>query len=126
MIMRGGDPYALLGVPHDASTSEITRAYRHLVRAHHPDTAPSPQLADSAVLARLAAAYALLRDPSRRADYDRRHPSPRTVRESSPSAATGRSGPPDLRIGPVRRHPSGGAPRRPELWAGPVRRHPLH
>lgn len=65
--MRGNDPendpYALLGVPRDASSSEITRAYRRLVRTHHPDTAPASGPAEPA---RPVAVYALLCDPARR------------------------------------------------------------
>jgi DnaJ like chaperone protein len=33
----GGDPYAVLGVPRDASLDEIRAAYRRLMRIHHPD-----------------------------------------------------------------------------------------
>jgi DnaJ like chaperone protein len=33
----GGDPYAILGVPHDADEEAIKRAYRDLVRENHPD-----------------------------------------------------------------------------------------
>ena len=35
---RGGpDPYAVLGVPHDADERTIKRAYRKLISEHHPD-----------------------------------------------------------------------------------------
>jgi DnaJ like chaperone protein len=33
----GGDPYAILGVPHDADEATIKRAYRDLARENHPD-----------------------------------------------------------------------------------------
>ena len=33
----GGDPYAVLGLTRDATAEEIKRAYRELVREHHPD-----------------------------------------------------------------------------------------
>jgi curved DNA-binding protein CbpA len=67
------DPYAVLGLPPTATTDEIRRAYLRQVRVHHPDTRPTPQpmpFADEQ-LQRVLAAYALLRDPERRARYDR-------------------------------------------------------
>lgn len=98
------DPYAVLGVGPEASAAEITRAYRRLLRAHHPDLwqeGPS----DPHTLTALLDAYAVLRDPTRRAAYDRRHrhggqPAvPLTVR-----CHTARE--PQVRAGPVRRHPT--------------------
>jgi curved DNA-binding protein CbpA len=62
-----------LGVPSTATQAEITRAYRQRVRAHHPDTRSSqrpPTAADG--LQQVLDAYAVLRDPARRANYDRR------------------------------------------------------
>ncbi|MEV5320356.1 J domain-containing protein, partial [Streptomyces sp. NPDC052687] len=60
------DHYAVLGVPRSASAREITVAYRRLVRALHPDTAPrDPAVPDD--LAAVLAAYDTLRDPGRRA-----------------------------------------------------------
>lgn len=37
-IAPANDPYAILGVQPDASDEEVKRAYRKLVREHHPDT----------------------------------------------------------------------------------------
>jgi curved DNA-binding protein CbpA len=68
------DPYAVLGVPATATADEIRRAYLRQVRVHHLDTRPahlqSKPFADEP-LRRVVAAYALLRDPERRAGYDR-------------------------------------------------------
>lgn len=70
------DYYALLGVPADASTAEIKRAYRRLVRQHHPDL--NAQAQDSQIK-RLNEAYEVLGNPKKRAAYDkqrgRRHAS---------------------------------------------------
>ena len=33
----GGDPYATLGVPADASDAAVEQAYRRLISRHHPD-----------------------------------------------------------------------------------------
>lgn len=72
------DPYRVLGVEPSASASQITHAYRTLMRRHHPDTrTPARQAAQSgpdqehdAALQQVIAAYTVLRDPSQRADYD--------------------------------------------------------
>ena len=37
---RPPDHYATLGVPPDATTAQIKKAYRKLARQHHPDTNP--------------------------------------------------------------------------------------
>lgn len=62
------DYYQVLGVPRDASTPEIRRAYRRLARRHHPDRNPQPE--SSARFRALVDAYAALSDPARRARYD--------------------------------------------------------
>ena len=72
MVRVNPDPYLVLGVSPTATQAEITHAYRDRLRAHHPDTrhTPSSQIADEH-LRQVLAAYALLRDPARRADFDR-------------------------------------------------------
>jgi curved DNA-binding protein CbpA len=71
MVRENPDPYLILGVSPAATQAEITHAYRSRLRAHHPDTrrSLSSQTADDR-LRQVLAAYALLRDPARRADYD--------------------------------------------------------
>jgi DnaJ domain len=41
----GPDPYAVLGVPRDASDDQIERARRRLSREYHPDVNPAPDAA---------------------------------------------------------------------------------
>jgi curved DNA-binding protein CbpA len=68
------DPYSVLGVRPTATADEIRRAYLRHVRLHHPDTRRVTQQSEPSAdepLRRVMAAYALLRDPERRARYDR-------------------------------------------------------
>jgi len=72
MVREDPNPYLVSGVSPTATQAEITHAYRTRLRAHHPDTRHTPpsQTADDD-LRQVLAAYDLLRDPARRADYDR-------------------------------------------------------
>jgi curved DNA-binding protein CbpA len=68
-----GDPYAVLDVERTASTATIKRRWRELAREHHPDRATEHDAdaeARTTRMARINAAYDLLRDPVRRAKYD--------------------------------------------------------
>ncbi|MBI3113638.1 MAG: J domain-containing protein [Rhodospirillales bacterium] len=64
------DPYAVLGVPTDANSTELKTAYRRLARQRHPDADPANPWAEEE-FKELAAAYDLLSDPGRRAIFDR-------------------------------------------------------
>jgi curved DNA-binding protein CbpA len=106
MPLENQDLYAILNVAPDASQTQIGRAYRRLIRAHHPDIHPDR---DSAALAAAVAAYAILRDPARRAAYDQAR---RPVRDQHPTAPPPVSSAshcprpePDIRAGPVRWYP---------------------
>lgn len=68
-----GNPYQVLAVRFDASAAAIKRRWRELAREHHPDRAAGD--AEEAArlttrMARINAAYDLLRDPARRAEFD--------------------------------------------------------
>lgn len=68
-----GDPYRILGIARDASADEIKRRWRDLAREHHPDRAPGDareQERLTSSMARINAAYDVLRDPVRRARHD--------------------------------------------------------
>ena len=58
---------------HDAPTDEIKRRWRELAREHHPDRAAHDRAERERLttrMARINAAYDVLRDPVRRARYD--------------------------------------------------------
>jgi curved DNA-binding protein CbpA len=61
------DYYTILEVSPTASEAEIKRSYRRLARMHHPDL--NAQALDVHIK-RLNEAYAVLRDPQKRAAYD--------------------------------------------------------
>ncbi|MEP7378565.1 MAG: J domain-containing protein [Chloroflexota bacterium] len=68
-----GDPYRTLDLPHDASDTQIKRRWRALAREHHPDRAAGDAEEAARLTARMArinAAYDVLRDRSRRAAFD--------------------------------------------------------
>ena len=58
--------YDALGVPRDASTDQIKKAWRKKAKAQHPDRANG----DATEMAKTNAAYEVLADPQRRAQYD--------------------------------------------------------
>lgn len=57
------DHYAVLGVARDATAPEVRKAYLRLVREHPPEE-------DAEAFGRIAAAYAVLGHPEKRASYD--------------------------------------------------------
>lgn len=64
------DPYTVLGVAKSASDKDIKSAYRKLAKAYHPDQNPDDPSAQ-AKFAEATAAYDLLNDKQKRAQYDR-------------------------------------------------------
>jgi DnaJ-class molecular chaperone len=63
------DLYELLGVSRTASEDEIQKAYRKLARQYHPDRNPGDKAAE-AKFKDIAAAYDVLSDKQKRAQYD--------------------------------------------------------
>jgi len=64
------DYYEVLGVPRDADAKAIKEAFRKLALRYHPDRNKSPDAEER--FKEIAAAYAILSDPKKRADYDAR------------------------------------------------------
>jgi len=112
------DPYVILGVTVEASDDDLDHAFRGLVRGLHPDTRTSDiDDADDADrrLQELLNAYATLRDPIRRAAYDRAQAAALSVSSAAPSprprsSEAGASDAAPIRVGPVHwkpPHPGG-------------------
>src|SRR5512143_1898612 len=64
------DYYEVLGVTRDADLKAIKDAFRRLALKYHPDRNKSPDAEEK--FKEFAAAYAVLSDPKKRADYDAR------------------------------------------------------
>ena len=62
------DYYKVMGVKRDASQDDVKRAYRKLARKFHPDV--SKESDAEARFKELGEAYAVLKDPEKRAAYD--------------------------------------------------------
>jgi curved DNA-binding protein len=62
------DYYIIMGLERDASQDEVKRAYRKLARKYHPDV--SKESDAEARFKELGEAYAVLKDPEKRAAYD--------------------------------------------------------
>ncbi|RAX47109.1 hypothetical protein DQ354_02605 [Arthrobacter sp. AQ5-06] len=106
MTEHSPDPYEVLHLGPTATAGDVTRAYRALIRTHHPDTTrpeavPAERESRAQELHDIMAAYAVLGDPVKRAAHDRqrqRHPLP----EPGPPHRLHESSGAALIIGPVR------------------------
>jgi curved DNA-binding protein len=66
--MKFKDYYETVGVPRSATQDDIKHAYRKLARKFHPDVSKDPDA--EARFKELGEAYAVLKDPEKRAAYD--------------------------------------------------------
>jgi curved DNA-binding protein len=66
--MKFRDYYETLGVPRTATVDDVKRAYRKLARQYHPDV--SKEKDAEARFKEIGEAYAVLKDPEKRAAYD--------------------------------------------------------
>jgi DnaJ-class molecular chaperone len=64
------DPYDVLGVPRDASQSDIRKAYRRLAKKHHPDLNPGNEEAEKR-FKEISAANDILGNEEKRARFDK-------------------------------------------------------
>lgn len=67
--MEYKDYYKILGVGRDATQEEIRRAYKKLARKYHPDVSKEPDA--EARFKEVNEAHEVLKDPEKRAAYDR-------------------------------------------------------
>lgn len=68
--MSQADLYEILGVARDVSADELKKAYRKLAVKYHPDKNPDDKEAE-AKFKEISSAYDILKDPEKRAAYDR-------------------------------------------------------
>ncbi|MDR0781198.1 MAG: DnaJ domain-containing protein [Pseudomonadales bacterium] len=82
--MEFKDYYATLGVAPEASAEDIKKSYKRLARKYHPDV--SKEQDAEAKFKEVAEAYEVLRDATKRAEYDqlRRHGAERPGAEFTP------------------------------------------
>jgi curved DNA-binding protein CbpA len=71
MSVREANHYELLGLDRNACPREITAAFRRLAKRWHPDVNTEHSNEATERMQYIAAAYEVLRDPDRRAAYDR-------------------------------------------------------
>ena len=64
------DFYAILGIERTASAEDLKQAYRRLAMQYHPDKNGGSKEAEDK-FKELSEAYDVLRDPQKRAAYDR-------------------------------------------------------
>lgn len=100
-IEPGFDPYKTLQVDREADQEVIQAAFRRLAQKWHPDVAIGPEAA--ARMTAINRAWELLRDPARRAEYDRAHARTQAPTPPAPPAAEAPSS--TLRADPGLRRP---------------------
>lgn len=66
--MKFKDYYEVLGIKRNATEDEVKVAYRKLARKYHPDVSKEPDAEDR--FKEVGEAYAVLKDPEKRAAYD--------------------------------------------------------
>lgn len=85
------DHYSTLGVKQTASEADIKKAYRKLALKHHPDkfTSQADKQAASSRFEKIAEAYEVLKDSTKRAEYDNAAQAPHDFARRGGFAGTG-------------------------------------
>jgi DnaJ-class molecular chaperone len=86
------DYYKTLGVPRNASSADIQKAYRELARKHHPDMNPDKPEAVKK-FQEIQAAFDVLNKPEKREMYDRYGSSFETMGQGAPQNPSWGAGP---------------------------------
>lgn len=95
MSVTTPDPYAVLGIPRDASDQQVQRAYRRLAKRYHPDLHPDAQTSQQ--MRRINQAWETLSSPGCRAQYDAESAPPRSAsfeHWSAPARGSAAASPP--------------------------------
>lgn len=86
------DPYAVLGIASSSTAEEVATAYRAQARRHHPDVSADRDAEQR--MAEINTAWSLLRDPAKRAAWDRAHGiTPQIARRTPPPVTSGTPAP---------------------------------
>lgn len=81
--------YETLGIPRTATPEAIRRAYKTLAQMWHPDRAIEQRREEyREKFTAIGAAYAVLRDPAKRAEYDGRSTAPGLMSQAQVDAAS--------------------------------------
>ncbi|TYC87633.1 DnaJ domain-containing protein [Acetobacterium wieringae] len=75
------DPYQVLGVPHDASDEDVSKAYKKLAKQYHPDLNPGNQEA-ARKMSEVNAAYDLIKSGQANPAYGNAHGTASPYRQS--------------------------------------------
>ena len=70
MADKPKDLYEILGVNKNATDDELKKAYKKLAKKYHPDLNPDDKKGAEQKMKELNAAYDILKDPQKRAQYD--------------------------------------------------------
>jgi curved DNA-binding protein CbpA len=112
------DPYAVLGVPRNASPMQLARARRRLAKRYHPDL--HPDAASMSRMQRINEAWEILSSPMRRARFDAGSFAPSGSGHWTVSSAAGPASVRWTRRAPRTQPKPGPRPFRDSAWAAAI------